>query len=209
MEKYVWSLDISTTNIGFALWDLNGKLIELKHLELKTNKDVAVEDRDIYKANIFKKYVKDYKKHVLEVLSGEIKFIIVEKPLGGSNNINTVTLLASFNGICRYILNTIFNLYPEKLTIHEARKLFCPELVKVTYKKNRKTNKSEKVETLSFPIEYRKNKKLYIWEKVSKLEPDIEWMYKKNKENEPRDICFDMSDAYAVGMAWFKKHNVI
>ena len=57
MEKYYWSLDISTTNIGCALWDCNGKLIELKHLELKVSKNVSVEDRDIHKGEIFRKYV--------------------------------------------------------------------------------------------------------------------------------------------------------
>lgn len=209
MEKYVWSLDISTTNIGFALWNMKGELIELKHLELKINKSIPVEHRDIHKAEIFNNYVYEYKNHVLNDLNGEIESIVVEKPLGGSNNINTVSMLFEFNGICRHILYTVFRKIPEKISVHESRKLFCPELVKVTNKKNRKTKKIEKVETLSFPAEYKKDKKLYIWEKVCKFEPNIEWFYKKNNENEPRDICFDMSDAYAVGAAWFKKHGII
>ena len=61
MEEYIWSLDISTTNIGMALWNMNGKLIELKHLELKTDKNTPVENRDLHKAEIFKKYVLDYR----------------------------------------------------------------------------------------------------------------------------------------------------
>ena len=66
MEKYIWSLDISTTNIGSALWSDKGKLIELKHLELKNNKDIDAEDRVIYKAEIFKNYVQEYKNYVLK-----------------------------------------------------------------------------------------------------------------------------------------------
>lgn len=209
MEKYVWSLDISTTNIGFALWDLKGNLIELKHLELKINKDIPVEERDIHKADVFKNYIKEYRKHVEDNLKGEIDHIVVEAPLGGSNNMNTVSLLFGFNGISRYILYSVFNKIPEKITVYDSRKLFCPELVKVSYKYNRKTKTKEKNETLSFPKEYIKKKKLYIWEKVSELEPDIEWFYKKNKISEPRDICFDMSDAYAVGFAWFKKNEIL
>lgn len=197
MEKYIWSLDISTTNIGSALWDIDGKLIELKHLELKTDKNVLVEDRDIHKAEIFRKYAIEYKERILNELNGEIEHIIVEEPLGGSNNANTVSLLFGFNGICRYILYTIFNKYPKKISVHQSRKLFCPELVKVSYKKG------EKIETLSFPDKYKKEKKLYIWEKVCKLEPQIEWFYKKNS-TEPKDMCFDMSDSYAVGFAGLK-----
>ena len=202
MLKYIWSLDISTTNIGMTLWSDKGKLIELKHLELKTDKNTPVENRDIYKAEIFKKYVLDYKEHVLNVYNGVIDHIIVEEPLGGSNNANTVSLLFGFNGICRYILYTVFGIYPMKISVYESRKLFCEELVKVSYVKG------EKKETLSFPPEYRKEKKLYIWKKVCNLEPQIEWFYKRNSDN-PKDMCFDMSDSYAVGFAGLKKLGII
>lgn len=203
MINYIWSLDISTTNIGMSLWDETGKLIELKHLALKTDKNVPIEDRDIYKAEIFKKYVLDYREHVLDELNGEIIHVIVEEPLGGSNNANTVSLLYGFNGICRYILYMVFGQYPMKISVYESRKLFCPELVKVTYPKG------EKKETLSFPPEYRKEKKLYIWKKVSKLEPQIPWFYKRGTTDVPKDMCFDMSDSYAVGFAGLKKLGLI
>jgi hypothetical protein len=203
MEKYIWSLDISTTNIGSALWDSNGKLIELKHLELKIGKNVPVEDRELYKAEIFRKYVLEFKSRILRELNGELINIIVEEPLGGSNNPSTAALLFGFNGICRYILHDIFNIYPMKISVHDSRKSFCPELVNV------KTNRKGVVkETLSFPKEYIKKKKLYIWEKVCKLEPQIEWFYKRNS-TEPRDMCFDMSDSYAVGFAGLKRLGII
>jgi len=202
MENYIWSLDISTTNIGMTLWDDKGKLIELKHLELKSDKNTPVENRDIYKAEIFRKYVLEFKERVLHKLNGEVVHIIVEEPLGGSNNANTVSLLYGFNGICRYILYTIFEIYPIKISVYESRKVFCNELVKVSYVRGKKK------ETLSFPPEYRKEKKLYIWEKVCNLEPQIEWFYKKNSNN-PKDMCFDMSDSYAVGFAGLKKLGII
>ena len=186
-----------------ALWDDKGKLIELKHLELKTDKNTPVENRDIYKAEIFKKYVLEYREHVKANYLGDIEHVIVEEPLGGSNNANTVSLLFGFNGICRYILYTIFGIYPMKISVYESRKLFCSELVKTT-----RTRSGEIKETLSFPPEYRKEKKLYIWKKVSKLEPQIEWYYKKNSDK-PKDMCFDMSDSYAVGFAGLKKLGII
>jgi len=202
MEKYIWSLDISTTNIGSALWNAQGKLIELKHLELKLSKDIPVEDRDMHKAEIFRKYVSEYKERILNELNGEIIHIVVEEPLGGSNNANTVSLLYGFNGICRYILFRLFEIYPKKISVYDSRKLFCPELV------HTEKRKGEIVEVLSFPPEYIKEKKLYIWKKVCTLEPQIEWFYKKDS-NEPKDMCFDMSDSYAVGIAGLKQFGIL
>jgi hypothetical protein len=194
MENYIWSLDISTTNIGMALWDAKGKLIELKHLELKTDKNISIENRDIYKAEIFRKYVLDYKEHIINELNGIVTNIIVEEPLGGSNNANTVSLLYGFNGICRYILYLIFEKYPMKISVHESRKLFLVNLVHTMKRKG------ELVEVLSFPLEYINEKKLYIWKKVSNLEPQIEWFYKKNSDK-PKDMCYDMADSYVVGIS--------
>lgn len=201
MEKYIWSLDISTTNIGASLWDSQGKLIELKHLELKLGKDVPIQDRDMHKAEIFRKYAAEYKEHILNDLNGEITNIIVEEPLGGSNNSNTISLLFGFNGICRYILYKTFDVYPKKISVYESRKLFLPELVH-TEKRN-----GEIVDVLSFPPKYIKEKKLYIWEKVCKLEPQIEWFYKKDT-NIPKDMCYDMSDSYCCGYAFLRQSGI-
>lgn len=203
MESYIWSLDISTTNIGSALWDRNGNLIELKHLALKTDKTVDVANRDIHKAEIFRKYVLEFKDHVFNELNGKIINVVVEEPLGGSNNPTTAALLFGFNGICRYILYQTFGMHPIKISVYQSRKLFCPELVSTSKRKGKI------VETLSFPEKYRKNKKLYIWEKVAKLEPQIEWFYKQGTTDDPRDMCFDMSDSYAVGFAGLKKLGII
>lgn len=202
MLKYVWSLDISTTNVGCSLWDNSGKLIELKHLSLKNDKDTPADDRDVHKADVFKEYCNSYKQHVLDDLNGEIEHIFVEAPLQDTpKNINTTALLLGFNGMARYVLHEVFELIPIKITVYEARKLFCPELIKVSYKRG------ERIETLSFPEKYKKEKKLYIWEKVATLEPQIEWFYTRN--NTLKDMCFDMSDSYAVGIAGLKMLGII
>lgn len=210
MENYILSLDISTTNIGMSLWDSNGKLIEITHLSLTIDKkkNVSVENRDIYKAEIFKNTILKIKERILTELNGKVFYVIVEEPLGGSNNSNTVSLLFGFNGICRYILYTIFDIYPMKISVHESRKLFCSELVHSSRKRNKKTGLMEDGETLSFPLEYRNEKKLYVWKKVCKLEPQIEWFYKKDGKT-PKDMCFDMSDSYAVGYAGLKKMDIL
>lgn len=199
-ESFLWSLDISTTNIGSALWNKNGELIELKHLELKTDRSVEPEYRDIYKAEIFKKYIIEYKEKVNREYDAVIDTVVVEEPLGGSNNQNTVSLLFGFNGMCRYNLYEVFNVYPIKISVYDARKTFCPELV------TKKKIKGKIKDVLSFPTEYKTKKKEYIWEKVSKLEPNIEWFYKKN--GELHDKSYDMSDSYCVGYAAFRIYEI-
>jgi hypothetical protein len=202
MEKYIWSLDVSTTNVGCSLWDEKGKLIELKHLALKSDKDTVVEDRDIIKAEVFKEYCIAYKQRIEDELNGEIVSVFIEAPLSNTpKNINTTALLLGFNAIARYILYKVFDIMPAKISVYESRKLFCPELVRVSMKKG------ERVETLSFPEKYLKDKKLYIWEKVAKLEPQIEWFYTRN--NTLKDMCFDMSDSYCVGVAGLKTLGIL
>jgi hypothetical protein len=203
MEKYIWSLDVSTTNVGCSLWDSNGKLIELKHLSLKTDKETSVEDRDIHKAEVFKEYCILYKERIESELNGEMAYVFIEAPLQNTpKNINTTALLLGFNGMARYVLYEVFNLMPTKISVHESRKLFCPELIVTKTSRNRKTKKFEITETLTFPEEYKDDKKLYIWEKVAKLEPQIEWFYTRNETL--KDMCFDMSDSYCVGYAGLK-----
>ena len=202
MEKYIWSLDVSTTNVGCALWDLSGKLIELKHLELQNDKNGEQEHRDLHKADVFKKYCQMYKQYVKDNLNGEIVRIFIEAPLPNTSiNINTTALLLGFNGMARYVLHDVFEFMPDKITVHDSRRLFCPELVHVKYVKG------EKKETLSFPKEYLKQKKMYIWEKVAKLEPNIAWFYTRN--DTLKDMCFDMADSYCVGVAGLKMLGIL
>jgi Fe-S cluster biosynthesis and repair protein YggX len=187
-KKFSWSLDVSTTNVGMALWDENSKLMELRHLTLKNNKDVPEEVRYLDKAKVFKEYVKKFKEEVEELYDCVIENIFVEAPLMNTPvNIETTAKLLAFNGIVCYILDEVFGRSPFLISVYQSRKLFCSELVKL---KNGK-------ETLSFPKDV--DKKYYIWEKVSKLEPQVEWMYKKT--GEIKETSFDMSDAYAVGFA--------
>ena len=202
MEKYIWSLDVSTTNIGCSLWNDKGKLIELKHLGLKNDKESAVEDRDINKADVFKEFCITYRNRIENDLNGEMVHIFIEAPLQNTpKNINTTALLLGFNGIARYVIYEVFGIIPTKISVYESRKSFCPELVKTTFRKG------EKIETMSFPEKYLKDKKLYIWEKVAKLEPQIEWFYTKN--DTLKDMCFDMSDSYCVGFAGLKSLGVL
>lgn len=200
-QKFLWSLDISTTNVGMALWNQDGQLVELKHLELKVDRSIPEEERYLHKAKIFKEYVIDYKEKILNKYNAKIKNIFVEAPLSNTPvNINTTAKLLSFNGITCYILNEIFEKPPYLISVYQSRKLFCPELVKTTKKRNGQIK-----ETLSFPKNV--DKKEYVWKKVSELEPDIKWFY--NRNGKLKKESFDMSDSYVVGYSGLKVLGII
>lgn len=191
---YYLSLDVSTTNVGIALWDEKGELSELKHLELKIDKDTPVEDRYIYKAELLKKYLISFNERVKKEYNSIIENVFIEAPLSNTpKNINTTAMLLGFNGIACFKIYEIFGVIPKKISVYESRAIFCPEFVKTTKQRN-----GEIKHTLSFPKGWKNTeKKEYIRQKVAKLEPQIEWFYTRN--NTLSDKNFDMSDAMCVG----------
>lgn len=187
---------MSTTNLGCALWDENGHLVEVRHLVLKTNKDIPEEIRYLDKAKLFKEYVLKFKKEVEEQYACTIENIFVEAPLQNTPvNIETTAKLLAFNGIVCYILDEVFGKPPYLIPIYLSRKLFFPEHV------TRKKVKGEIKETLSLPKDI--DKKHYIWEKVARLYPQIEWHYKKDGKS-IKETSYDISDSIVVGLAGLK-----
>lgn len=196
MKKFSWSIDVSTTNLGCALWDENGNLVEVRHLELKTNKEIPEEVRYLDKAKTFKQYAINFKKEVETTYSCVIENIFVEAPLQNTPvNIETTAKLLAFNGIVCYILDDVFQKAPYLIPIYLSRKLFFPE--HVTKKKVKGLIK----ETLSLPKNV--DKKHYIWEKVARLYPEIKWHYKKDGVS-IKETSYDISDSIVVGLAGLK-----
>lgn len=197
------SLDVSTTNVGIALWSGIGKLVELKHLELKIPKEIVPEDRYIFKSNLFRDYLISFKERVETEYGYRFENIFVEAPLSNTpKNINTTAMLLGFNGIACYKIYEIFDVVPKKITVHDSRKIFCPEFIKT------KKVKGEMKQTLSFPKGWKNGeKKEYIRQKVAKLEPQIDWFYTRNDTVKP--TSYDMSDAYCVGYSGLKVLEII
>lgn len=205
VKRFSWSLDLSTTNVGMALWDGTGKLIELKHLQLDIDKQVIQEDRYLHKAEMFREYVIDYKKKVESKYACVIENIFIEKPLPNTKvNIDTTAMLLGFNGIACYVLWQVFGFSPTQISVHQSRKLFCPELIKTKVVKKRNGTSVVK-ETLSFPKNV--DKKAYIFKKVKKLEPEVQWIY--GSKNNFKKENYDLSDSYAVGFAGLKMKGIL
>lgn len=206
VKRYSWSLDLSTTNVGMALWDGEGKLVELKHLVLDIDKQIDQNHRYLHKADMFRDYVIGYKKKVESKYACVIENVFIEKPIPNTKvNVDTTAMLLGFNGIACYICWQIFGFEPTLISVYESRKIFCPELVRKEVKKKKKGPPVVK-ETLSFPKNI--DKKHYIWKKVKQLEPGVEWIY-GIRSKEVKKESYDMSDAYCVGFAGLKLKKIL
>jgi hypothetical protein len=201
MRNFNLAFDLSTSKVGIALFDEAGQLMELKHLLLKISTKVPKKERLFDKADSFRIFVEEMRDRIQTEYEAQIANVFIEEPLLASNNQFTAMMLQKFNGMCSYILDQVFGVIPEFISVHDARKLFCPELVHL------KKRKGKIVEVLSFPKDI--DKKEYIWKKVDIAEKDkkIEWVYKNN--GELKDESYDMSDSYCVGVAGLKLHKIL
>lgn len=185
-KEVILGIDVSTTTCGISIMDLNGKLIDIFHISPKPSKELK--NNLIEKANIIEFVLQDYK-------DLNVKHIFVEEPLLGSNNIFTVSTLLKFNGIVSWILYKMYNVFPQYISVHEARKTFFPEFVV--------EEKGKKI--LRFPKD--KDKKELVFNKVIYLEPQIDVIFSKffkiRKEN------YDRSDSYVVAKAGLILNNYI
>jgi hypothetical protein len=185
-DRVFISFDISTSCIGFSMYNENFELISVKALKMATNKECN-DDPEITKGDAFKKFVEQLQ--IYEIID-----IFVEEPLVKSNNVYTVNKLLKFNGICSYILRDVLGIIPKFMSVDEVRRLFCPEMTEYDVKKNKYILKfkSRKIDA-----------KTYIFEKVSKEYENISWI--KNKNSKLKTENFDITDSIALAKAAFKK----
>jgi len=172
-------LDISTTTIGYSLFRDNLKLIGLSHINLKNETDL-LKKLDIVKSEL---------NGIKTKYEDDNYYVFIEAPLFTTpKNINTTAMLLAFNGMVTAISYVVFENKPTPVTVYNARKFFCPELVKVTHKRDGTIK-----ETLSFGS---RDKKHYIWDKVKGLEPQINWVMKRT--GKPKDYHYDETDSYII-----------
>jgi len=191
-QDCILGFDISSKTIGVTVMNMSGKLLDISFISMpkksKKNGNVTY----YKKMDHFKDYMKKYSIY-------NVKHIFIEEPLKNGPNINTVIVLAIFNGMISNKLYELYNVEPEHISVHEARSFFFPE-----YVQKRKV-KGEVKYILSFPKDA--DKKKLVFNKVSYSEPQIIWEWSKNflfkEEN------YDMSDSYVVAKAGLLKNNYI
>jgi hypothetical protein len=188
----VLGLDISTSTIGWALFDIQtGELLELTHISPKPKP----KEEDKIKELLLKSDI--FKTKLVQYTDLGITKVIIEEPLLNSNNIYTIQTLLRFNSfLCKLIYDTL-GIVPEFISTYNSRKNAFPHLVQ-------QNQKGKFVLFGGYPKDC--DKKQIIWDLVAKREPQIQWQYTKN--NTLKKENFDQSDAYCCVLGHMKQEKI-
>lgn len=173
------SLDISTSCIGYSVFNEKDTLLEMDYVEFNNKQQ----------HDLFEK-LEYFKEKIDHLLKFPISFIAIEEPLkkfkGKFSSADTIALLNFFNGMISSFLYSQFKIKPIYYNVNNARSTVLPGF------KIQKEGSSSKHQ---------------IWEKVVEMEPQINWKYgirsrKLLEEN------YDMADSYIVGRCFIKMMKI-
>lgn len=204
--NFILSLDVSTSTIGIALFQDNGKSGELKLLHHVTPN---IKPKPTNKMEeLFKKVEVFNEEFLIKYKDFGITRVIIEEPLLQSNNVYTIATLLRFNGMISKSVFDVLGIVPDFISSYDARKFGFPELMGIRKVKKDGTALTEKQIAKNEPVlfgayDYNVDKKMVIFEKVCELEPQIKWFLDKN--NKLKKENFDVSDAYCACLGYMKK----
>ena len=202
----ILGLDVSTKTIGMALFEEDGKLLELTHItpKIKPQPENKLEE-------LFKK-VDAFEKLLTRYMDLDIERVVIEEPLLNSNNVYTVGTLLRFNGMISKVVDDVLGVVPEFISSYDSRANAFPQLMAI--RTHDKTGKpyTEKEIAGKKPVlfgghPWDVDKKQVIWDLVADREPQIVWEYDKNMKLKKEN--FDMTDAYACGLAWLNMNGCL
>lgn len=211
--RIILGLDVSTACIGVSVVKDNGddtpEILVLTHVSPKISNKIKGIEALFLRKNVFEK-------NFIPSLSGiGITDVVIEEPLLGSNNVNTVGTLLRFNGMIAECIYRILNIIPNFISSYDARMYSFPELVSL-----RKHNKKGEVYKLkhvedaikknnivlfgNYPFDI--DKKTVMMNMVNEKYPNIPWVYNDNcvfkKEN------YDACDSLICALAYVNiNHN--
>jgi hypothetical protein len=188
----ILGLDVSTSTIGWALFDIMSKeLLELTHISPRPKPKTDNKIHELLsKAEIFRTKLLQYK-------DLGITNVVIEEPLLNSNNVYTISTLLRFNTLITKEIYDVLGIVPEFISTYNSRKNAFPELVQ-------KNDKGKHVLFGGLPKDI--DKKQIIWDLVAKREPQIQWQYTKN--NTLKKENFDQSDAYCCVLGYMNQEKV-
>lgn len=141
------SLDISTSCIGYSVFNEKNVLLELNYVKFNS------------KNTLFEK-LENFEKNISHLFKLEITAIAIEAPLvkfeGKFSSAQVIAVLNFFNGMISSFLYSRFKIEPVYYNVRNIRTTVLPEF-KI---------KKEGVNT-----------KHQIWEQVVNMEPQINWKY--------------------------------
>lgn len=200
----ILGLDVSTKTIGMALFEEDGKLLELTHItpKIKPLPDNKLEE-------LFKK-VDAFERLLTRYIELDIEKVVIEEPLLNSNNVYTVGTLLKFNGMISKIVSEVLGVTPDFISSYDSRAYAFPELMAIRTHDKKGVAYKEKELKSKKPVlfgghPWDVDKKQVIWDLVADREPQIVWEYDKNMKLKKEN--FDMTDAYTAVLGFMKKEN--
>ena len=181
----ILGLDVSTSATGYCILSDDGSLVELDWISLSKTKEL-VEKGFIFRDKIIS-LIKKYP---------GIDKIYIEQAFqrygAGMSSANTITRLASFNGVVQYICAEHFESIPGLISVSESRKL-CG-IKTMSKKKSGKDVKEQVFEWVDRHLKYDRPKKVLQSGPRKGLEITI-----------PQSR--DMADAWVIAQAGFVKYK--
>ena len=211
-NQILLGLDVSTKTIGICLLEDDGseygKILELTHINPKTPRKVKDIEKLFLKKKIFEEFLIRYKDFGIDE-------VIIEEPLMGANNIETVSILLRFNGMISDCVYNVLGIVPKYISSYDARKYSFPELMSIRkYGKDEKQYPFDKIYkeikkcklVLFGSYPWTIDKKIVMQGKVAEIFPNINWLYDKNGELKKEN--FDSCDAYICLLGYLnRKHK--
>lgn len=201
----ILGLDVSTKTIGMALFEEDGKLLELTHItpKIKPQPENKLEE-------LFKK-VDAFEKLLTRYMDLDIEKVVIEEPLLNSNNVYTVGTLLRFNGMISKVVDDVLGVVPEFISSYDSRAYAFPQLMAVRTQDKKGNPYTEKEISNKKPVlfggySWDIDKKQVIWDLVADREPQIVWEY--NKHNILKKENFDMTDAYTAVLGYMRKEGI-
>lgn len=213
--EIILGLDVSTQCIGLTLAkedDGRIDILQVTHFKLKASSKVKGTESLFIKSAYFSDVLESYKDLSRFNISAHISKVVIEEPLIGSNNSETVSTLLRFNGMISQSVYIILGVIPEFISSYDARKYAFPELMSI-----RKYNKKGDIYPLTKIRHALKNnelvlfggydwncaKKEILWNKLAEMFPDIQWVY--DKKGDLKKENFDASDSLVCVIGWVRK----
>lgn len=197
-DKLLMGIDLSTSCVGFAIFNYEGELIELTHAQPKHDFNFNNKMEDLYyKAQMLKDFIEDkgWSKERIEK-------IVIEAPMISSATIMSSAMLNKFHGIFYCFLKEIFSEKVDILYIGEkdARRHAIPEILLdgKLWSAVPKTIRGHKIG---------KYRKLIVMLQMAKRYPDVKWMLTNNKTINNKN--YDMADAMTTAYGYMVMNEMI
>lgn len=210
-KRIILGLDVSTTTIGCCLMTYeNGikNIVKLTHITPKISSKIKGNESLFLKCKIFEdEFINKYKDF-------GITDVIIEEPLLGSNNVNTISVLLKFNGMISYSIYKLLYVIPKYISSYDARKYSFPNLLAI--RKYNKKGEQYPIKTIKKSLNDN-NLVLfgsYAWDVAKKdvmlgllsdIYTDIDWIY--DKKGELKKENFDASDSAICCLGFLNKEK--